>query len=147
MNKEHLPGIKSIGYCQAKKLQPDILDIYNENDRMKIYGTIINIPIIGLGSINVTSEIVKGVTIYKVNAAFQICGTDEFSKNISTILKKNIHSFVLETVNNEKLLIGTHEKPYPVVSVSYDNSNSPTGSRGYFVEVKYQNTHSYIILE
>jgi hypothetical protein len=147
MKNLQLPGIISVGYCQAKKLQPDILDIYDENALMKIYGTMINIPINGQGSIDIGSELVKGSTIYKMKATFSICGNDDDVKKMCSILKKNIHSFMYVTTEGEKILQGTHEKPYPTVTVKYVNDDSPTGRRGYFVEVNYQNTHSFISLE
>lgn len=147
MKNLQLPGIISVGYCQAKKLQPDILDIYDENAPMKIYGTMINIPINGIGSLDVTSETVKGSTIYNTKATFNVCGNDDDVKKICSILKKNIHSFMYVTTEGKKILQGTHEKPYPTVTCKYISDDLPTGRRGYFVEVNYQNTHSFITLE
>lgn len=147
MNNLQLPGILSVGYCEAKKLQPDILDIYDKNAIMKIYGTMIDLPINGQGSIDVRSETVKGTTIYKMKATFNICGKDNDVKKICARLQKNIHSFMYVTTEGQKILQGTHEKPYPTVTVKYINDDLPTGRRGYFIEVNYQNTHSFITLE
>lgn len=147
MKNLQLPGIISVGYCQAKKLQPDILDIYDENALMKIYGNIINIPINGLGSLDVTSETVKGSTIYNTKATFNVCGNDDDAKKICSILQKNIHSFIYITTEGKKILQGTNKKPYPTVTCKYISDDLPTGRRGYFVEVNYQNTHSFITLE
>lgn len=147
MNNLQLPGIISVGYCPSKNLQPDILDIYDTNALIKIYGTIINIPINGQGSMDVQSDTVKGATVYKTRVSFFICGNDDDAKKICDKLQKNTHSFIYSTVEGKKLLQGTHEKPYPTVKTKYINDDVTTGNRGYFVEVNYQNTHSFIALE
>lgn len=147
MNEKFLPGFTAVGYCKSANLQPDVLDIYDEDDRMKVYASLISIPITGHGSMSVISEIVKGSTIYTMKAEFQICADDETAKSICSVLKKNIHSFIFVTIDKNRLLVGTHEKPYPTVSSQYMNENSPTGKRGYIVEVTYQNIHSFIVLE
>jgi hypothetical protein len=147
MNDKNLPGFIAVGYCKSSNLQPDVLDIYDEDDRMKIYGSLINIPIVGMGSMSVSSEEIKGSTVYNLKSSFQICADDEDAKKICSILRENIYAFIFETVDRNKMLVGTHEKPYPVVTYQYMNENSPTGKRGYFVEITYQNTHSVILLE
>ncbi|MDD2287071.1 MAG: hypothetical protein PHQ11_16930 [Paludibacter sp.] len=147
MNEKNLPGFISVGYCKSSNLQPDVLDIYDEDDRMKIYGSLINIPIVGIGSMTVSSEEKKGATVYNLISSFQICGDDEAAKKICSVLSENIHAFIFETVDRNKMLVGTHEKPFPTVMWQYMNESSPTGKRGYFIEVAYQNTHSAILLE
>ena len=147
MNEYFLPGFTTVDYCKSANLQPDVLDIYDEDDRMKIYGSSINIPIVGLGSMSTQSEIVKGSTVFTLKAAFQICADDDTAKSICSVLKKNIHSFIFKTIGGNRLLVGTHEKPYPTVTSQYMNEGTPTGKQGYFIEVTYQNVHSAIVLE
>lgn len=147
MNINYLPGIAAAGYCKSANLQPDVLDVIDESEKMKVYGSFTDIPITGNGSMTVKSKDVKGATIYTVTVAFQICADDDTAKGICKQLEKNIHAFIFTNINGNKLLVGTHEKPYPVVTTQYQNDDSPTGKRGYLVEVTYQNTHSYIVLE
>lgn len=147
MSENLLPGIKKVEICKTTKLQPDVLDFTDESKILKIYGTLHDVPIVKNGTLSVKSELIKGQTIFTVKAQFQICASDITAKEMCLSLAKNNHAFVFTNINDAKLLVGTHQKPTPTVTYQYLNDETPTGKRGYFVEVTYQNTHSYIVLE
>lgn len=147
MNENLLPGIKSVQICKTANLQPDVLDYMDESKILKIYGTLYDVPIVQNGTMSVKSELIKGQTVFTVKAQFQICASDITAKEMALSLAKNIYAFVFTNLNGVKMLVGTHQKPVPTVAWQYLNDETPTGKRGYFVEVTYQNTHSYIVLE
>ena len=146
MEALHLPGITHVGFCKSSLLQPDVYDLIDELKELKVYGTFTNIPIVDLGSMSVESNIVKGVTLYTVKAGFTIRLDEKEAKPMVLELLKNNHSFFFENVNKQKLLVGTHEKPYPIVTQNYKNDDSPSGKRGYSLEVIYTNVNSFIVL-
>lgn len=147
MNENLLPGIKKVQICKTTNLQPDILDYMDESKILKVYGTLYDVPIVENGNLSVKSELIKGQNVFTVKAQFQICESDITAKEMCLWMAKNIYAFVFTNVNGVKLLVGTHEKPVPTVTHQYLNDDTATGKRGYFVEVTYQNTHSYIVLE
>ncbi|MEA5063244.1 MAG: hypothetical protein VB054_07945 [Petrimonas sp.] len=147
MNTNFLPGIKKVGYCKSANLQPDIVDFIDPQKTLKVYGKFIDVPIVESGTVSVKNDIVKGVNIYTVKSKFIICGDDDYAKSVCNLLSKNDNVFRLTTVNNKNLLVGTHQKPNPVVSETYLNEDQPAGKRGYEVEITYTNIHSYIVLE
>lgn len=147
MNKQFLPGIISAGYCKAINLQPDVVGPVDPSKPLKVYGAFTDIPTSGMGSLTVKNEIVKGVPIFTVQTELTIC-TDELGiQEITSKLKLNDNVFRLVTVDQQKILIGTHEKPFPVVSVYYANENKPTGERIYHLIIIYVNTQSFLLLE
>lgn len=147
MNRKFLPGITTIGYCKSANLQPDVLDVIDTDKKIKVYGLFTDIPMVGNGQMSIKSELVKGVTYYTTNIIFQILAADDEAKTICSILEQNNNSFRLTNINGDKMLVGTHEKPFAVISASYQNGNSIHEVKGYFVEIIYKNTHSFLFLE
>ena len=147
MNATHLPGIKKVGVCKSKNLQPDIYDLIDELKTLKVYGAFTDIPIVDLGAISVKSEIVKGVTVYTTSAKFMLCVDDESAKKLCRDFEENDSSYYFETINGIKFLVGTHEKPRPTAKAVYQNDENTSGKRGYVVEITYVNTHSFLVLD
>lgn len=147
MNQIFLPGIISAGYCKAINLQPDVVGPIDDTKPVKVYGTFTEIPIVGEGSVSVKGEIVRGVRIYTVQAELKLCATEATIHEITSKLKSNDNVFRLETVDKQKILLGTHEKPHPIAMVYYANDNKPTGERIYNLVIIYVNIHSFLLLE
>lgn len=143
----HLPGITKAGFCKTIDLQPDLYDLIDELKATKVYGSFTDIPLVGLGEMGVKNEIVKGVTIYTVKVKLQIHLPDEEAKALCLQLAKNDNAFYFQNVNGQKMLVGTHERPHPTVIHAYSNDDTPTGKRGYTLEITYQNTHSFLLLQ
>ncbi len=143
----HLPGITKAGFCKAINLQPDLYDLIDELKVTKVYGTFTDIPLATLGGMSIKSEIIKGVTVYTVKVNLRIHLPDQDAKELCLNLAKNDNAFYFQNVNGQKMLVGTHEKPHPTVSHPYQNDDTPTGLRCFSLEITYQNTHSFLVLE
>lgn len=144
----NLPGIKKVEYVKASELMPDILDVQSYDDEIKIYGIPIEIPIVDLGSLSVEHKFVDDVTtVSTASAQFKICANDDTARDVCNALTNNNNAFIFTTIENERILVGLHEKPYPIVKYKYDNEPSEVGSRGYIVEVNYTNTIAFFNLK
>lgn len=146
--KVHLPGIKKVEYIKASELMPDILEVQNYNDEIKIYGVLTDIPIVDLGGLSIENKFIDDVTtVSTASAQFKICADEDIARSICEELANNNHSFVFTTVDGKKILIGLNEKPHPFVKYKYDNEPSEVGNRGYIIEVNYTNTIPFFNLK
>lgn len=146
MNTKNYPGVKSLEYVSANLLMPDVADFILPNEKLKVLGVFTPIDIIDIGSLTVKSDVEKNQTLYKVTAKFDICADETDGKNLIDKLNTDNFCYRLTLIDGRKLLIGTNEKPFPIVSNSYANEDKPTGVRGFGIEISYTNTHSFIEL-
>ena len=146
MNKNFLPGIKSVEYISANMLMPDVQDFIIPSEKLKVLGTFTAIPIVDIGSITIKSDFEKNTPIYKVSAKFDICAEESAAKQLIDKLTSGNYCYRLTLIDGRKILLGTDEKPHPVVNNSYVNDDKPAGSRGFGIEISYTNTYSYIEL-
>jgi hypothetical protein len=129
-----------------------MLDVYSpialmEGARVYGFGSFNDISIVGLGGCVASSEIVSGQMIYTVKVSFNL--PDRRSETRSLLHDLSFYPFALRIMDiyGDTYLVGTNQKPHPMMSHTYYNESTPTGKRIFQLEVTYVNIFSLLQLQ
>lgn len=147
MEKRNLPGISGIEYSFANLLYPDTQELIREGSVIRAIGDFEKIPIYGLASCVVTSEIVNGQTIYNTTVKFKMIDKKQKTRELIDKITMNPCSFRISDVYKEKYLIGIDKKPHPVFLPSYKIDELPSGLRVFEAQITYINLFSILQLK
>ncbi|MDR1981346.1 MAG: hypothetical protein LBQ39_06995 [Tannerellaceae bacterium] len=141
-----LPGIKTVEYISSESLIVETPPVLREGSIVTVYGDFREILIVGLGACSVTSEIVSGQAVYTTKLTIVIRDEKEETRTLLEQLVSYPNCFRIRDVYKEAYLIGTGQRPHPTIISTYSNEDTPTGKRGYVIEITYVNTFSILQL-
>ena len=114
---QSLPGITQIGYCLCSNLQPNIVLKHSSGLPIGVFTDIVPISFFGSPSCETTEE-------YDNNGRKAITALS-FVTNDNIPTYKHL-AFVITDVSGTSYIIGSRERPYPVIKSSA-NSGTPSG--------------------
>ena len=117
MIKQSLPGIKNLGYVLSERLQRQITSKSLVNLPVGVFTDITPINFVGNPACETQSD-------YDNNGRLEK-STLRFLTNDNIPIYKNI-AFVMTDVNGQSWLLGTREKPRPIIRVT-KNTGVPEG--------------------
>lgn len=126
-------------YCLpvGELMLPPLQDLDGAGDGLVISADWSQIEITGNATVSEETAEENGQTVYSVQLSF-FCAR-------RAALPERYCVFRIRDVNGRNSLIGTGERPYPVVTYKYTDSG-PTGKKGYEYTVKYRNSVGLIPL-
>ena len=125
---QSLPGIAQICYCLCDNLQPNIVLKHSSGTPVGVFTDIVPIRFFGSPSCETTEE-------YDNNGRKAIT-TLTFVTNDNIPTYKHL-AFVITDVSGTSFIIGSRERPYPVIKSSA-NSGTPSGeSKATSYEVRW----------
>ena len=107
--KQSLPGIKRIAYIATDLLPDDITLKAVAGIPVNITGTATEIDVIGEANCETDSEPDNNSQLEKVDLKFN---------TLDDIPTDSPLAFLFETVSGNKYVIGTKERPYPIIKIS-----------------------------
>ena len=123
-----LPGIAQIGYVECEKLQPNIVLKHSSGTPVGIFAEITDIGFFGQPTCEAVEE-------YDSNGR-RVVTSLKFVTNDNIPTYKHL-AFVITDVSGTSYIIGSRERPYPVIK-SYTSSGSPSGeSKANSYEVRW----------
>jgi hypothetical protein len=127
--RQSLPGIKRIAYIATDLLPDDITLKAIAGIPVNITGTATEIDVIGEANCETDSEPDNNSQLEKVDLKFN---------TLDDIPTDSPLAFIVETVSGNKYVIGTKERPYPIVKIS-TATGTPDGNPSVRkVEVTYK---------
>ena len=125
---QSLPGITQIGYCFCSNLQPNIVLKHSSGTPIGVFTDIVPIRFFGSPSCETTEE-------YDNNGR-KVVTSLTFVTNDNIPTYKHL-AFVITDVSGTSYIIGSRERPYPVIKSSA-NSGTPSGeSKATSYEVRW----------
>ena len=125
---QSLPGITQIGYCLCSNLQPNIVLKHSSGTPVGIFTEIVPIRFHGSPSCETTEE-------YDNNGR-KVVTSLTFVTNDNIPTYKHL-AFVITDASGTSYIIGSRERPYPVIKSS-TSSGSPSGeSKATSYEVRW----------
>lgn len=132
-------GIIEISFCLTGNLSIDHQGYFHPEARsIRASGNFQNIPIVGVGGYQVTSEIANKETIYTTKLTFTM-GDCESSREVKRILSSHSVAFKLTNTLKGEYLLGTDKKPFPIPVIKSNNENKSGGKVTHEVEITYVN--------
>ena len=131
MNTLSLPGIAKIGYVKCESLSPQLELKAISKVPVTIFSEITNIVFSNEPTCKAVSEVDSNGRFQKTTLEFttaQELPTDEHI------------AFIIQCVNGKNFLIGTKERPFPVIKISEDSGSRSGNASSSYIEV----THSSI---
>ena len=123
-----LPGIAQIGYCLCENIQPNIVLKHSSGIPVGVFTEITPVHFFGQPSYEAVEE-------YDNNGRKAITALN-FVTNDNIPTYKHL-AFVITDVSGPSYIIGSRERPYPVIKSS-TNSGSPSGeSKATSYEVRW----------
>ena len=105
---QRLPGIIDIRYVLASSLMASITQKALADVPVGIFATAFSVPHIGDAVCETESQFDNNDTLEKAKLSF----------STTTLLPTHYHlAFIIRTVDGKQYLIGTAEKPYPVIKI------------------------------
>lgn len=131
MNKflQSLPGIKEIAYVECSKLAPQLMSKSIARLPIAIMTDITNVTFFGDAEYNINNSYKDGGREEKVTLSFNTADSIPLDTPLA---------WVVSTVNGDTFIIGTREKPYPVINTEF-NSGSSGKAQITTVKVEYKN--------
>ena len=124
----NLPGIVAIGYCRCENIQPNIVLKYSSGIPVGVFTEITPVHFFGQPAYDAVEE-------YDNNGRKLLC-TLKFVSNDNIPLHKHL-AFVITEASGTSFIIGSRERPYPVVKSSA-TSGTPSGeSNATTYEIKW----------
>lgn len=103
-----LPSLCRICYVPASSLPFDVAERFLAGLSVAVYSDVVEVPFVGFPSCESTEEYQNNGTVHKTQLKF--VSTEQ--------LPTRQHlAFIVSDVNGNDFLIGTQEKPYPIVKV------------------------------
>ena len=125
---QSLPGIAQICYCLCDNLQPNIVLKHSSGLPVGVFTDIVPIRFFGSPSCETTEE-------YDNNGRKAIT-TLTFVTNDNIPTYKHL-AFVITDVSGTSFIIGSRERPYPVVKSSATSGNPSGDSNATTYEIKW----------
>lgn len=146
MKATFLPGISAVSYCPASRCEIDNQRRIDNTSVVDVSGDFVYIPIHGLGSVTVKTEVASGQTLFttKLNFFLPSCVPDV--RQLLEELSRIPSCFRFRDIGKQEYILGGQERPFPTVLFDQVNEDDPTGRKGYIVEITYVNTHSYHLI-
>jgi hypothetical protein len=116
-NYQSLPGITQISYCLCSNIQPNIVLKHSSGILVGVFTEITPVRFFGQPSYEAVEE-------YDNNGRKVLC-TLKFVSNDNIPLHKHL-AFVITDASGTSFIIGSRERPYPVIKSSA-NSGTPSG--------------------
>lgn len=123
-----LPGIVQIGYCLCENIQPNIVLKYSSGVPVGIFTEITPVCFFGLPSYEAVVE-------YDNNGR-KVVSSLKFVSNDNIPLHKHL-AFVITDASGTSFIIGSRERPYPVVKSSATSGNPSGESNSTTFEIKW----------
>lgn len=128
MNTLSLPSIAKIGYVKCESLSPQLELKAIAKVPVAIFSEITDIVFSNEPTCKAVSEVDS-------NGRFQKT-TLEFTTTQELPTDEHI-AFIIQCVNGKKFLIGTKERPFPVVKISDDTGTRSGNAASSYVEVSH----------
>ena len=123
-----LPGIAQIGYCLCENIQPNIVLKHSSGIPVGVFTEIIPIRFHGSPSCETTEE-------YDNNGR-KVVTSLTFVTNDNIPIYKHL-AFVITDASGTSFIIGSRERPYPVVKSSATSGNPSGESNATTYEIKW----------
>ncbi|MEE1131781.1 MAG: hypothetical protein UHX00_09225 [Caryophanon sp.] len=123
-----LPGIAQIGYCLCENIQPNIVLKHSSGIPVGVFTDIVPVRFFGQPSYEAVEE-------YDNNGRKVLC-TLKFVSNDNIPLHKHL-AFVITDASGTSFIIGSRERPYPVVKSSATSGNPSGESNATTYEIKW----------
>ena len=125
---QSLPGIAQIGYCLCDNLQPNIVLKHSSGLPVGVFTDIVPIRFFGSPSCETTEE-------YDNNGR-KVVTSLTFVTNDNIPTYKHL-AFVITDASGTSFIIGSRERPYPVVKSSATSGNPSGESNATTYEIKW----------
>lgn len=123
-----LPGIAKIGYCLCENIQPNIVLKHSSGIPVGVFTEIVPVRFFGVPTCETSSE-------YDSNGR-KVVYTLKFVTNDNIPLNKHL-AFVITDASGASYIIGSRERPYPVVKSSATSGNPSGESNATTYEIKW----------
>lgn len=123
-----LPGIAQIGYCLCENIQPNIVLKHSSGIHVGVFTEITPVRFFGQPSYEAVEE-------YDNNGRKVLC-TLKFVSNDNIPLHNHL-AFVITDASGTSFIIGSRERPYPVVKSSATSGNPSGESNATTYEIKW----------
>lgn len=114
---QSLPGIAQIGYVICENIQPNIVLKHSSGTPVGVFTEIVPVRFFGVPTCETSSE-------YDSNGR-KVVTSLKFVTNDNIPLHKHL-AFVISDTSGTSYIIGSRERPYPVIKSSA-NSGTPSG--------------------
>ena len=125
---QSLPGIAQIGYVECESLQPDVALKHSSGIPVGIFSEIVPVIFFGEPSCEATSE-------YDSNGR-KVVTSLKFLSNDNIQLHKHL-AFIITDASETSYLIGSRERPYPVIKSSANSGTASSDSHATTYEVRW----------
>ena len=124
----NLPGIVAISYCLCENIQPNIVLKHSSGIPVGVFTEITPVRFFGQSSYDAVEE-------YDNNGRKVLC-TLKFVSNDNIPLHKHL-AFVITDASGTSFIIGSRERPYPIVKSSATSGNPSGESNATTYEIKW----------
>ena len=124
----NLPGIVAISYCLCENIQPNIVLKHSSGIPVGVFTEITPVRFFGQSSYDAVEE-------YDNNGRKVLC-TLKFVSNDNIPLHKHL-AFVITDASGTSFIIGSRERPYPIVKSSATSGNPSGESNATTYEFKW----------
>lgn len=128
MNHLSLPGIRKIGYLECDKLAPQLMMKSLVGVPIAILTDLVNIVFSGEATCEAVSDNDNNGRSEKTTLKFS---------TLQQIPDNRPLAFVVQCVNGNNYLIGTYERPYPIIKITTDTGSAGGNISSYTVEVSH----------
>lgn len=126
-----LLNIKSIEYIETRLLTNIIL-IHGSGVMLNYWRNFQQLPLVGLGKLECNSKVENKSKLFTSTLSANL--TENFDAQDRTL------AFMVTCVDGRRFLIGTNERPYPIVNTSATMPDRPTDSSLFGITVEYVDT-------
>ena len=120
---QSLPGIKSLGYVSADRLQREIMYKHLAGQPVGIFTDITPIAFVGVPTCEAVSQYNNNGRIEQTTLRFKTLDDMPSSRHIA---------FIVTDCNNRTYIIGQRENPRPIVKIT-QNTGTPDGDPAVFI--------------
>ena len=131
-----ISGIRSLHFAHMSDLQIDAIVPIGERMCVKCNAITTEIKMLGNGEVNESSEMGNDQEVFTTTLTFHTHEAIE--------LPAGRAAFFLTDMCGNTYLLGTDQRPVPVVVRNFTNPATPTSRRGYMYTVSYTNTHGLL---
>ena len=124
----NLPGIVAISYCLCENIQPNIVLKHSSGIPVGVFTEITPVRFFGQSPNDAVEE-------YDNNGRKVLC-TLKFVSNDNIPLHKHL-AFVITDASGTSFIIGSRERPYPIVKSSATSGNPSGESNATTYEIKW----------
>ena len=129
-----LPGIKKVSVCEVGKYGGEML-----NGKFWMQSTFYELPVTGIGSLKVLSQIEDGQIIYTTSASFKLPDLGCF--DYQSYLSQQSFVFLFEDVKGNRYIAGNRERPFPTLTIEKRFGDTPTDQRILNIEFNLRDTN------